>query len=176
MNATRGSFEKQPRVARATDGSATVARGGWGDKSNTKTPFDICHIRGNVALAKLDDVWPRWNERAEADKKASHKTDQDIAVEVSEMLGYEVGRALVNHWFRGRRDPSLREFMALCTVLGSDPGAVLLDVRTIYKPLHPHSDAARVLRDAAKTPEYLVRQAARLRRFKSKRRKARVRA
>lgn len=114
-------------------------------------------------MGKLDQaVWVGWRERAESDKKIAGKTDADLAAEVSDLVGYEVSRATVNHWFRNRRDPSLREFMALCTALGSDAGAVLLNVKLAYRQLPTLSNAAVAIRDPGGNPEYLAKAAKKL--------------
>lgn len=126
-------------------------------------------------------MWISWRARAEAQKKAAQKTDQDLAVEVSDLVGYEVSRGLVNAWFRGRRIPTLPEVMALCAALGADPGEILFNVKIAHQYV-PASDAAPALRAPAPTPEYLKREAdalrkqsERVRRFKAKRRKVRIR-
>lgn len=140
----------QPPVAHATRSSATFA----------------LPVGGKVR--KLDQaVWLGWRHRAEEEKKAARKTDADLAAEVSELVGHEVGRALVNHWFRGRREPSLPEFMALCTALGADPGSVLLNVRVSYQAVSVASAAAPALHQRAPSPEYLSKSAKRLKRTKT---------
>lgn len=149
----------QPAVAPATTGNATFA------------------LVGGLNLRKLEEaVWLRWRERAEAEKKAARITDADLAAEVSEALGYDVSRATVNHWFRGRREPTVRELIALCAALGADPGHILLNVRIEYKQLPASSELATALREPGKTPDYLSKQAAALRRstVKARRRKTRV--
>lgn len=114
-------------------------------------------------MGKLDQaVWVGWKDRAEADKKTAGKTDADLAAEVSELLEYEVSRALVNAWFRGRREPSIREFMALCTALGSDAGEVLLNVKLTYRQLPTLSAAAVAIREPGGNPEYLTSAAKKL--------------
>lgn len=116
-------------------------------------------------MGKLDQaVWVGWRQRAEHEKRVARKTDADLAAEVSELVGHDVGRALVNHWFRGRRDPSLSEFVALCTALGSDLGHILLNVRVAYRQVADTSDAAQALRQRGPTPEYLSHSAKRLKR------------
>lgn len=127
-------------------------------------------------------MWIAWRTRAEAQKKTAGKTDQDLAEDVSELLGYEVSRPLVNAWFRGRRIPTLPEFMALCAALGADPGEMLFNVKVAHQYVTA-SDAAPALRAPGQTPPYLVeqtqtlkKQAERVRRFKAKRRRIRVRA
>ncbi len=65
--------------------------------------------------------WTTWHERAKAHKKAMASRPVDI--EIAAELG--VSRAAVNHWFNGKRTPTLREFFALCDVLGADPQEIL---------------------------------------------------
>lgn len=120
-----------------------------------------------------DAVWISWRARAEETKESAGKTDADLAAEVSEIVGYEVSRQLVNAWFRGRRVPSLPEFMALCAALGADPGEILFSVKVSHRYVTA-SDAAPLLKIKAPTPDYLVRQAKRLREFRSKKRRARI--
>lgn len=115
-------------------------------------------------MPRIDEaVWLGWRTRAEDAKRKARKTDADLAAEVSELAGHEIGRALVNHWFRGRRIPSLVEFMALCAALGSDPGEILLNVRLVAENLPKKSLIAQALRDQATTPEYLSKSASALR-------------
>jgi transcriptional regulator with XRE-family HTH domain len=115
-------------------------------------------------MRKLDmDVWVSWRVRAEGEKKDARKTDADLAAEISELLEtHEVSRATVNHWWRGRRDPSLPEFMALCRALGADPGYILLNVRTTHKALPETSTAAQALANRGASPAYLTKSATRL--------------
>lgn len=123
-----------------------------------------------ATVRKLEEaVWVGWRHRAEQEKFAARKSDADLAAEVSELVGYEVGRALVNHWFRGRRDPSLKEFMALCTALGADAGAILLNVRIAFQAAGEASQTSAALRQRASTPPYLKAQAKRLRRSRTAR-------
>lgn len=95
-------------------------------------------------------------------KKDARKTDADLAAEVTELVGYEVGRALVNHWFRGKRTPDLVEFMALCTALGADPGHILLNVRMAFHLAPEGSQMASALRQRGQSPAYLKKSAKRL--------------
>lgn len=102
-------------------------------------------------------------------------------MEVSDLVGYDVSRGLVNAWFRGRRIPTFPELMALIAALGADPGEILFNVKIAHLYV-PASDAAPALRAPAPTPPYLARsadvlkkQAERTRRFKAKRRRARIR-
>lgn len=123
-------------------------------------------------MGKLDSaVWVSWRERAEQEKKTAHKTDADLAAEVSELVGYDIGRALVNHWLRGRRTPSLLEFMALCAALGADPGHILLNVRVSYQQASSSPETASVLIKRAPSPTYLATAARKLKYSKSAPRK-----
>ena len=121
----------------------------------------------------LETVWLGWRERAEAQKKTARKTDVDLAAEISELVGYDIKRATVNHWWRGRRTPDLVEFFALCAALGADPGEVLFNVRIAYQAIPSSPMTAKALRESADTPPYLSAQAQRIRAFKAKRRKVR---
>lgn len=114
-------------------------------------------------MGKLDEaVWVGWRHRAEVEKRTAGKTDADLAAEVSDLVGHDVGRALVNHWFRGRRIPSLLEFMALCAALGADPGHILLNVRIAFQRVPDGSQMATALRKRAPTPPYLSTASRRL--------------
>lgn len=148
----------QPPVARATLGSAKFAL-----------------EKGDFVRRLEQAVWVGWRQRAEQEKKAAGKTDADLAAEVSDLVGHDVGRALVNHWFRGRRDPSLTEFMALCTALGADPGEVLLNVRVSIQKLPEASTAAQILKEKGTTPDYLAVSSKRLKAPKVKKTKVKVR-
>lgn len=107
-------------------------------------------------------VWLGWRQRAKDAKKSARKTDTDLALEVSELVGYDIGRGKVNHWLRGRNDPTVTEFIALCAALGSDPGQLLLNVRVAYQALPEASQAAQALLHQAPSPTYLDRDAKRL--------------
>lgn len=124
---------------------------------------------------QLQTVWPGWRERAKSAKKDGGKTDVELATEVSELLGYQVGRSMLNHWLTGRTIPKLSEFMALVEALGADPGDLLFQVKVIpeYAPKSP--TAAQVMRQQTTSPEYLRRQAERLRRFRAKKRRITIR-
>lgn len=128
-------------------------------------------------MGKLREaVWMGWRQRAKDWKKDARKTDADLAAEVSEQLEQEIGRGAVNHWLTGRNDPTITQFMALCTALGADPGQVLLNVRVAYQHLAPASAAAKALHSPATTPEYLSTASKKLKRSKAVRKpKVRVR-
>lgn len=114
-------------------------------------------------MRKLDEAaWVGWRHRAEQEKQAGSKTDADLAAEISELVGYDLGRALVNHWFRGKRVPSLVEFMALCSALGADPGHILLNVRVGLQGAPEGSQIAQALRTRGGSPAYLKKSAKRL--------------
>ena len=127
-------------------------------------------------LGKLSRMsWAQWRERAEQSKFDASKTDAELAADISELLGYEISRATVNHWFRGRRTPSIDEFMMLCASLGADPGHVLMNVPLTAQRLAGAPTTAFILREPGAQPPYISKQAERLRRFKAKRRKIKVR-
>lgn len=69
------------------------------------------------------DAWKTWRARAKALKRG--KTDAEIAASVSELLGRDVSRPLVNHWFNGTRETSVEELFALCAAIEADPIDVL---------------------------------------------------
>lgn len=52
--------------------------------------------------------------------------DREIAISIADETGIDMGRAQVNHWFKGRREPNLVQFVALCQKLKLDPGTALL--------------------------------------------------
>jgi len=79
------------------------------------------------------------NRLAEVKKRAKDagliKGDADIAAGVSSILTEqgleEVERAAVNHWFTGKRTPSVPQFIAVCQVLNCDPSSILTnDIRS----------------------------------------------
>ena len=124
-------------------------------------------------MPRIDEaVWLGWRQRAEQDKREARKTDADLAAEISEQVGYDVGRALVNHWFRGRRVPSLLEFMALCAALGSDPGEILLNVRLVAHRLP--EEVATAMHQPAPSPDYLHKSAKSLRQSRAVRKSKRT--
>lgn len=126
-------------------------------------------------MRKLDEaVWVRWRHRAEEEKRDARKTDADLAAEVADLVGYDISRGLVNAWFRGRRTPSLVEFMGLCTALGADPGYILLNVRLAFKRLPGTPEMAEAMRERAPSPPYLSKPAKRLKRAKAAKPKVRV--
>lgn len=147
----------QQSVARATGSSATLP---------------LC--KGAHLDKTLRTVWPGWRQRALGKKKDARKTDEDLAAEVSELLGYEVIRSTVNHWWHARRTPTIDEFMALCEALGADPGELLFEVRVMHNAVTKSPAAARVVGSPADTPDYLKAQAQRLRQFKAKKRRAKL--
>lgn len=116
-------------------------------------------------------TWNEWPKRAKAAK--GRKPDAEIAADVTERVGYEVGRALVNHWLNGRRDPSVSELMALCESIGADPGAILFGVKVLGHVVPPGIGAA--IEGDGRTPKQLEDAADRIRRFKQKKQRLRGR-
>lgn len=120
-------------------------------------------------MRKLDEaVWVGWRHRAEEEKRDARKTDADLAADVADLVGYDISRGLVNAWFRGRRVPSLVEFMGLCTALGADPGHILLNVRMSFKRLPGTPEMAEAMRVRAPSPPYLSKSAKRLKGAKTR--------
>lgn len=123
---------------------------------------------------QLITMWLGWHRRAEKAKRDAKKSDADIAADLYEILGYELSRPLVNAWFKGRRIPDLNEFMALCQVLGADPGEILFGIKISHLALLSSPAAKKALEVKGHTPEYLVKHAQRIRAFKAKRRKIKL--
>lgn len=70
-------------------------------------------------------AWQQWKERARSAKERSGKSDADLAEIISELSSRKAGRAQVNHWFTGKREPTLSQFMLLCEELAADPCEIL---------------------------------------------------
>jgi len=72
--------------------------------------------------------WVTWQDRTREAKRLCGKSDADIAEEVTYVSGRKAGRSQVNHWFTGKREPTLGQFMALCAAIGADPRAILFGI------------------------------------------------
>lgn len=101
--------------------------------------------------------WRKWPERARAAKRQSTKSDADLAAAVSEATNRKAGRAQVNHWFTGKREPTLSQFMALCEEMGADPGAILFGVPALSGDLVGSAKAA-LEADPTKKPSYAMQE------------------
>lgn len=103
-------------------------------------------------------TWENWYLRAKAAKAAVPKlTDVEIAEAISETLEAmdrpTVQRGIVNHWFNGRRQPDLLEYMLLCKVLQADPAEILFGCRLsqdsnvqTLKPLARNAEIATAIK------------------------------
>jgi transcriptional regulator with XRE-family HTH domain len=80
------------------------------------------------------DSWTTWHERARAAKRLCGKSDADLAEEVTDESGRRAGRAQVNHWFTGKREPTVGQFMALCAAMDADPRAILFGISSAPRP------------------------------------------
>lgn len=74
------------------------------------------------------DDWKTWYDRARVAKEQSGKSDADLSAAINDQCDRKAGRAQVNHFFTGKRDPTLSQFMVLCTEVGADPGQILFGV------------------------------------------------
>lgn len=83
------------------------------------------------------DDWKKWRFRALEAKAQCSKTDADLAEAISELTPRKAGRAQVNHWFNGKRQPTLEQFMVLCSELNADPMYILFNVAAPKSPAKP---------------------------------------
>lgn len=123
--------------------------------------------------------WQKWPERLKARK--GDKVDADLAEAVSEILqrefaeDYSRGRGAVNHWLNGTREPTLRQFFALCEAIGADPQEILFGTPSANQA-HPYRRLAPVETPAAReTAPPVYPRGDRVREFKMKARRARRR-
>ncbi len=63
--------------------------------------------------------------RGKKEKIGRSLTNSDIAAAVERATGKDTSRQLVEHWFRGIREPYMSQFIALCARLEVDPMEVL---------------------------------------------------
>lgn len=81
-------------------------------------------------------IWDDWYERLEEVKLRNGASDAEISAVVSE-TGRNAVRQQVNHFFNGRRDPTLKQFFAMCLAVGADPGEILFKKPVLAKPPKP---------------------------------------
>ncbi len=93
-----------------------------------KLQHPVARLFGVFATFRSVADWKTWPDRARVAKTQAKKSDADLAEAVTDSTGRKAGRAQVNHWFTGKREPTLSQFMSLCTELGADPGRILFDV------------------------------------------------
>lgn len=105
--ATQGSIpyiDMQPPVAIATGRKATV--------SSMESKDYWRNVCAPVVRSKKKEI-------------GRAVTNTDIAAAVERATGKDTSRQLVEHWFRGLREPYMSQFVALCDRLGIEPVAVL---------------------------------------------------
>lgn len=74
--------------------------------------------------------------KLKAAKKLSGKVDADIMAAVNEAVPRSAKRQQVNHWFTGRREPTVQQFLAVCDEVNADPRHILFeDAPAERKPL-----------------------------------------
>lgn len=97
----------------------------------------VARIFAVTATFRSVKEWTKWCARARQAKERAGKSDADLSAAVTDIAGRKAGRAQVNHWFTGKREPTLSQFMALCEELGADPGAILFGVPVMPKHASP---------------------------------------
>lgn len=71
--------------------------------------------------------------KARKDELGRNHPERTIAFDVQMATGQESSRSLLAMWFRGEREPTLSQFMALCDRMGLDPLEVITG-RTFINP------------------------------------------
>lgn len=102
--------------------------------------------------------WKRWWERARTAKDASTKSDADLAAAINELCSRKAGRAQVNHWFTGTREPTISQFMVLCEEIGADPGEILFGVPVLPSAVKGSKAAKALADDPRKKPNYAMQE------------------
>lgn len=74
------------------------------------------------------DYWWKCVPRALAAKEQSGLSDNDIAQLLNKKFSRKAGRAQVNHFFNGKREPTINQFFLLCSIMEADPKVILFDV------------------------------------------------
>jgi len=100
--------------------------------------------------------WKAWPERAKEAKDRSEKTDAELSAAVTDITGRTAGRAQVNHWFTGTREPTISQFMALCGEIGADPGYVLFGVPVLPDAVKGSRAAVAMKANPTENPDYLM--------------------
>lgn len=111
----------------------------------------------------MKDLIPNWPKRLFALKEAMKARgeiagDIDLATTISELLDAVhqpvVERGAVNHWLKGRRQPNVAQFIALCRALKVSPADILADDRYHLPactdlPVRQNAEAARIYEHAS---------------------------
>lgn len=82
------------------------------------------------------EEWERWRQRANTARKTKGITLEDIADHMDLTAGQ------VSHWFRGRRQIWLQEFVKLCQYILEDPCEILTGVKGTTAPTQAQVDTA----------------------------------
>jgi len=101
--------------------------------------------------------WTKWHERARRAKERTGKSDADLCEMVTHITRRKAGRAQVNHWFTGKREPTISQFMVLCAELGADPGQILFDV-PVMPGATSQAIAKALLSDPTARPSYQMQE------------------
>lgn len=91
--------------------------------------------------------WGKWHLRLREKKRQAKQTDANISSELQQR-GFDVGRATVNHWLHDRRPVGLKEFFALCEILGADPGEILFEAPVLPRVVTNFKDTKRSIEHA----------------------------
>jgi hypothetical protein len=102
--------------------------------------------------------WTKWMVRAVEAKRRSKKTDAELAAAVTDITKRTAGRAQVNHWFTGKREPTLSQFMALCAEIGADPGYVLFEVPALPAAVSGSRASEAIKSDPTVRPGYEIQE------------------
>src|SRR5262245_22983863 len=86
------------------------------------------------------DFWAGCVARFARAKARSGRSAADIRDYFEKLSGRKAGRAQINHWFTGRRQPTINQFMALCYLMDTDFVYILLGPRYLKRYLRRHSE------------------------------------
>lgn len=118
----------------------------------------VARGRPDFATVCFVGDWTRWTVRAVEAKRRSEKTDADLAAAVTDITKRKAGRAQVNHWFTGKREPTLSQFMALCAEIGADPGYVLFEVPALPAAIKGSKASEAIRIDPTANPNYAMEE------------------
>lgn len=100
--------------------------------STSKRPLQPPVAQAWICLATVSSVKPDyWREvcapklKAKKEELGREVPEREIAAWVETATGQPSGRALVNLWLLGLREPTVSQFVALCHKLKLDPDEVL---------------------------------------------------
>lgn len=122
-----------------------------------KVQHPVARYFGETATFRSVKDWTKWYERAREAKDKSRKSDADLAATVSDVTKRKAGRAQVNHWFTGKREPTISQYIALCADMGADPGTVLFGVPVLPDATGPEIAKALAV-DPTKKASYKMQE------------------